>query len=90
MAKQSITIKLTFDYDPAENRGIPPHIFLYQTINRLNYEHPVKSIEYKGKTMSITDFKEIKELPLKQVDSIDKADLPPKPDQSKIIKILRE
>jgi len=76
MAKQDITIKLTFEYDPLENKGTSANTFLYQFLNRLDYEYPIKSIEYGGKNLIIGKDNKVKDLPLKKVDSIDKADLP--------------
>lgn len=76
MAKKEITIKLTFDYDPTENNGIAANVFLYQLLNRLNYQHPIKEVDYKGKKVTIGELSKVKDLALKKVDSVDKEDLP--------------
>jgi len=76
MATQEIIIKLIFDYDPGENKGIPANVFLFQLLNRLDYKYPIKEIEYKGRKMTVGVLNKIKNLPLKKVDSIDKKDLP--------------
>ena len=68
--KETIKIGITFEYDQEENNNIPARVFLFQMLNRLNYEYPIKEIEYKGKIKSIKDFKEVQELKLKKTNSI--------------------
>jgi hypothetical protein len=76
MAKSDVTIKLTLEYDPEENKGLPVNIFLYQMLNRLDYKFPIKAVEYGGNVLNVSELATIKDLPLKKVDSIDKKDLP--------------
>ena len=71
MAKKIVSIKLTFEYDPAENFDIPVRIFLFQMINRLNYDWPVKEIEYKGRLKTFTNQIDVRELALKNKDGVE-------------------
>ena len=89
MAKKDLTFKLTIEYDPEENRGIPPRVFLFQLINRLGYKHKIKNVEYGGKTRTFRadTQNKVRDLPLRKVDSIDEADLPPRPDLSNVTKL---
>lgn len=68
--KETIKIGITFEYDPKENDNIPARIFLFQMINRLNYEYPVKEIQFKGKKLTVKKTDDIKNIKLKEEDSI--------------------
>ena len=68
--KETIKIGITFEYDQEENDNMPARIFLFQLINRLNYEYPVKEIEYKGKKIEIKKADDIKNIKLKKTNSI--------------------
>ena len=68
--KETIKIGITFEYDQEENNDLPARIFLFQLINRLNYEYPVKEIEYKGKKIEIKKADDIKNIKLKKTNSI--------------------
>ena len=68
--KETLKIGITFEYDQEENNNIPARIFLFQMINRLNYEYPVKEIEFKNKKIKVKSDKDIKELKLKKTNSI--------------------
>ena len=80
MPKQELKIELTLEYDKAENDNMPVNIFLYRFLNKINNEHPIKEIKYKGKTKSYrTGIKKLKDIALRKVDSIDDEDLPTPP-----------
>ena len=68
--KETIKIGITFEYDPDENNNIPARIFLFQMLNRLDYEYPIKEIEYKGKKVVIEKDTDIKNLKLKKINSL--------------------
>lgn len=79
MAKENITIGITFEYDPAEHNGMPARTFLYHFLNRFNNEQPIAEVVYKGKKFDATKTP-ITDLPLKKVDSTDTKDLPKPPE----------
>lgn len=79
MAKEEITIAMTLEYDPAENNDKPAHIFIFQLLNSLNHETPIKSITYKGKTKTFATPDLVKDVALRKVDSVSDADLPKAP-----------
>ena len=68
--KETIKIGFTFEYDQEENNNLPARIFLFQLINRLNYEYPVKEIEFRNKKIKVECDDDIKELKLKKTNSI--------------------
>ena len=76
MAKQKITFTLTLNYDPDEHGGMQPRNFLYHFLNRFNNtEVEIAEVEYKGVKFD-TQKKELKNMPLRKVDSLDFTDLP--------------
>ncbi len=80
MAKQDIKIEITFDYDPKLNDGKPAHIFLFQLLNRLNRETPIKAVKYKSKLQTFEDPEnEMPKIALRKVDSVKDTDLPRPP-----------
>ena len=79
MAKQDITIRLTFEYDP-EVENVPAHIFLLRFLTAFDREHPIKSILYKGKTKTFAAPDTlVKDVALRKVDSVSDSDLPVAP-----------
>lgn len=66
MAKQEIKVGICFDYDPADRDGLEPHIFLYQLLNRLNYEYPIKSVRLKGVQRNFSPSSGVSECELKR------------------------
>jgi len=68
--KETIKIGFTFEYDQEENDNMPARIFLFQMLNRLDYEYPVKEIEFKGKKLEIKNKDDIKNIKLKKSNSI--------------------
>lgn len=90
MAKQEITIKLTFEYDP-EVENMPAHIFLFKFLTQFDREHPIKSILYKGKTKTFsTPDSLVKDVALRKVDSVSDTDLPKAPDWLKDRTVLEK
>ena len=80
MAKEDLTIEITFEYDSDKNDGKPNHIFLFQLLNQLNREVQIKAIKYNTKTKTFTNAEEeIPKLALRKVDSISDDDLPKDP-----------
>lgn len=79
MAKENVTIEMTLEYDPAENNDKPAHIFIFQLLNSLNHETPIKSITYKGKTKTFATPDLVKDVALRKVDSVSDTDLPKPP-----------
>lgn len=80
MAKQNTKITITFAYDPDFNEGKPAHIFLYQLLNKLNREIPIKEVTYKTKTKTFANpEKDVSECALRKVDSVSNTDLPKNP-----------
>jgi len=80
MAKQDLTIEITFNYDPALNDGKPAHIFLFQLLNKLNREIPITAVKYKTKTKTFADPEtDLPKVALRKVDSVSDTDLPKKP-----------
>jgi hypothetical protein len=71
MAKELIKIGIAFEYDPEENRGIPARIFLFQMLNRLNYEYPITSIRFKGREKTFDKTTQVRDLELKERDTIE-------------------
>jgi hypothetical protein len=79
MAKQDVTVRITFEYDP-EVGGMPAHIYLFKFLNALDREYPVKSVLYKGKTKTFrAPGALVKDVALRKVDSVSDADLPTPP-----------
>lgn len=76
MPKQNIKVTIEFEYDSDEHE-IPPRIFLYQLLNRLNYDYPVKSVEYGGKKKTFAKRTDVKKVGLKYDDDVN-AKKPPK------------
>ena len=70
MAKIPIRVTLEIEIDTDEIAPKTPHVWLYQFINRLNYEYPVKMVEYKGTRRTFTKREDIKNLALKRRDEI--------------------
>ena len=68
--KETIKIGITFEYDPEENNNIPARIFLFQMLNRLDYEYPIKELEYKGKKLEIKTKNDLKNLKLRKKDCL--------------------
>ena len=68
--KETIKIGITFEYDQEENKNIPARIFLFQMLNRLNYEYPIDEIEYKGKKLAVKTKDDLKNLKLKKTNSL--------------------
>jgi hypothetical protein len=87
MAKEQVKITLTFEYDQDENNGMPLRNFLYHYFNRFNNEFKILSIEYKDEIKEFDKKVIIKDLPLREVDSISDSDLPKKPDMSKVTRL---
>jgi hypothetical protein len=79
MAKENITIGITFEYDPAEHNNMPARSFLFHFLNRFNNEQPIKEVLYKGKKFDATKTP-LNDIPFKKVDSLDNKDMPKKPD----------
>ncbi len=71
MAKQTLKIGIAFEYDPDENDGIPARIFLFRLLNRLDYEFPVQSIRFKGVEKIFDQTKKVRDLELKERDTIE-------------------
>ena len=84
MAKEEITVTITFEYDPAENNDMPGRNWLYHFLTRLSRETPIKSIVYKDVEKVFTEQNKIEDIALKEVDSIDEKDRPEKPDMSEV------
>lgn len=87
MAREEITVTITFDYDETENNGMPGRNFLYHYLTRLNRETPIKSIVYKDVEKVFDENNKIEDIALKEVDSIDEKDVPEKPDMSDVTKL---
>lgn len=71
MAKELVKIGIAFEYDPAENHGLPANIFLFQMINRLNYEFPVKSIRLKGEEKVFDEVEPVKQCALREALTVE-------------------
>ncbi len=67
--KKDITVTLTFEIDEEEIQK-PAHIWLYQLINRLNYETPVKGIEFHGKRRVFNSREDIKNIGLREKEDL--------------------
>lgn len=89
MAKEKITIALTFEYDPAENNNMPVRNFLYHFLQKFNREYSILEVAYKGKKFDATKTP-LDQLPLKKVDSLDTKDLPKNPAWLKDRTVLSE
>jgi hypothetical protein len=48
------TIGFTIDIDTDEIAPATPNVFIFQLVNRLNYEHTIKSVTVDGKTIDTT------------------------------------
>ena len=70
MAKQTVKIALEIELDTDEVAPKTPQVWLYQFINRLNYEFPVRAVEYEGKRRVFTSREEVKELALNRRDDM--------------------
>lgn len=72
MAKITKKITLTIEIDEADVKPKTPDIILFQILNRINYDHPIRGIDYGGSALNLKDFKNFIDT-IKKVDSI----LPP-------------
>lgn len=65
MAKRLLTIELEIE-DTDLNYNMPFNTWLFQFLNRLGYEHKVKSFSLDGKKKSMIANHELKALPLRE------------------------
>jgi hypothetical protein len=71
MPKHRLTFTMTLDLDLDEIAPMTPHVWLYQLLNRINYEHEVKSVTFKGRTRAFTLRDEIRNLALREREDLD-------------------
>jgi hypothetical protein len=70
MSLQTVKITLEIELDTDEIAPKPPRVWLYQFLNRLNYEHTIKGIEYGGRRRTITGREDVRNLALRRRDEI--------------------
>lgn len=63
-------VGFTIDIDEEAIAPASPNVFIFQFLNRLSYEHGIKSITIDDVTKEITDPTQIKNLPLKQDEDL--------------------
>lgn len=63
-------VGFTIEIDEEAIAPASPNVFIYQIVNRLNYEHNITSITVDDVTKEITDSTQIKNLPLKQDEDL--------------------
>lgn len=70
MAKQLVKFGLEVEFDE-EEAGMPARVWLYQLINRINYQHKVKKVIYGDKQKTFNKKTEdVKELKLREEEDI--------------------
>jgi len=62
MAKKTVTFTISVEVDEAEIAPKTIPVWLYQFINRLNYEHPVKSMTHKNTKVDISNPSQVRDL----------------------------
>lgn len=69
----SITKRIGFTIDIDEDAIAPASVnaFIYQLLNRLNYEHEITSITIDDTTVAITHPDQVSELPLGEGKDLD-------------------
>ena len=63
-------VGFTIEIDEEAIAPASPNVFIYQILNRLNYEHKITTITIDDVTKEITDSTQIKNLPLKQEEDL--------------------
>jgi len=68
----TVTKKVGFTIEIDEDTIAPAtvNVFIYQLVNRLNYEHKITSITIDEVTKEITDASQIKNMPLKKDEDL--------------------
>ncbi len=62
---------MTIEIDEAEIAPKPIRIWLFHFLNRLNYNHPIKSVTYQGQKLNFKNpEKELPKIKLKDKDSL--------------------
>lgn len=64
-------IGFTIDIDEDAIAPASVNVFIYQLLNRLNYEHPITSITIDDVTLEITHPDQVVELPLGEDKDLD-------------------
>jgi hypothetical protein len=64
MATITKTVAFTIDIDEEAIAPASANVFIYQMLNRLNYEHDLKSVTVDGITVDIAHPDQVAELPL--------------------------
>lgn len=68
MAKVTRKVTITIEIDDTEVKPKTPDIILFQILNRIGYEYPIRGIEYGGEQLNLKDFKQFA-IATKKVDA---------------------
>lgn len=71
-------ISFNFDYEEEEHDGKPAHNFIYHLLNKISNEEEISitNVNYNEVDYVVDEETPLSAMPLRQVDSLDPADLP--------------